>query len=151
MRANRSGMVSESVGGGLIGTFLAVVIIGLAWAVLTPIGMNKPWLALPPLVGIILLSAVGLVLLYRFPSKRWRTLGGAIFLVACTDLYLVNAWWPAIPAIWTGETMAPESARPLMVNCVLIAFIGAGAMLFLQLRPENNRGAKNAKTPRQTA
>lgn len=150
MRANHSRMVSESVGGGLIGTLLAVVIIGLAWAVLTPIGMDEPWLVLPPLLGIILLSVVGLVLLYRFPSKRWRILGGAIFLVACTDLYLVNAWWQVIPTIWTGEAMAPESARPLMVNCVLIAFIGAGAMLFLQLRPENNRGAKNAETPHRT-
>jgi len=151
MPANHSRMIGESVGGGFIGTLLAVVIIGLAWAVLTPIGMNEPWLALPPLVGIILLSAVGLALLYRFPSKRWRTLGAAVFLVACVDLYLVNAWWQMIPMIWTGEAMAPESARPLMVNCVLIAFIGAGAMLFLQLRPENKAGEKNAETPCQAA
>jgi divalent metal cation (Fe/Co/Zn/Cd) transporter len=148
MPPKRSKSVSQSIGGGFAGTFLAFVIIGLAWAVLTPIAVEQPWQALPPLVGIILLSVVGLILLYRFPSKRWRILGGAIFLIACADLYLVNAWWQVIPTVWTGGMIDMESARPLMVNCVLIGFIGAGAMLFLQLRPENGANGKDAEKRR---
>lgn len=126
-----------------VGALLGIVIIGLAWAVLTAIAVHEPFLALLPLGGIILLSVVGLLLLQRFPQKRWRILGGILFLVACIDLYLVNAWWPMIPAVWAGA--AAEGIRPLGVNCVLIAFVGAGALLFLQLRPE--RGTPHPNDP----
>ena len=118
---------------------MGVVVGGLGWAVLTPIAMERPWLAVPPLVGIVLLSVVGLAVLDRFPAKRWRVLGAVLFLVACADLYLVNAWWDAIPAMWMGITTGKETVRPLMVNCVLVAFIGAGALLFLQQRPTGKR------------
>jgi len=127
-----------------VGALLGIVIIGMAWAVVTAIAVHEPLLALLPLGGMVLFSFVGLLLLQRFPHKRWRILGGILFLIACADLYLVNAWWYMIPAVWAGAG-ASESIRPLGVNCVLIAFVGAGALLFLQLRPE--RGTPHPNDP----
>ncbi|MFH1010828.1 MAG: hypothetical protein V1784_06315 [bacterium] len=128
-----------------VGALLSIVIIGLAWAILTAIAMHEPMLALLPLGGIILFSVVGLLLLQKFPQKRWRILGAILFLVACADLYLVNAWWSMIPAVWAGAGTS-ETMRPLGVNCVLIAFVGAGALLFLQLRPERGTPGPNEPT-----
>jgi hypothetical protein len=136
---------ANSNSGTSVGVLMTVVIIGLAWAILTPIAMQEPMLALGPLVGMIVFSVVGLILVQKFPTKRWRIVGGVLFLVACIDLYLVNAWWPELPAIWVGAA-ASESVRPLMVNCVLIAFVGAGALLFLQLRPERTPPEPNDPT-----
>jgi hypothetical protein len=36
--------------------------------------------------------------------------------------------------MWMG-TEPGQTVSPLMINCVFVGFIGAGSMLFLQLRP----------------
>jgi len=132
-------------GGGFVGAVLAVVIAGLGWALLTPIAMEQPWLALAPLIAMIVLSVAGLVALDWFPAKRWRVLGTVIFVVACADLYLVNAWWDVIPAMWMGLPAGADSIRPLMVNCVLIAFVGIGALLSLQQQRPPGKPAGGAQ------
>ena len=135
MSSESKKVINDATGGGFIGALMTVVIVGLAWAVLTAIAMGKPVLSLAPLVGMIVLAAGGLFTLNRFPAKRWRVVGAVLFIVACVDLYLVNAWWDVILVMWVG--MEPgQMASPLMLNCVIVGFIGAGSMLFLQLRPE---------------
>lgn len=138
-------------GGGFVGALLAIVVAGLAWAVLTLIAMGNPWLSLVPLGSMVVLSVLGLLALGRFPQKRWRVVGGVLFLVACLDLYLVNIWWDALLSMWMGIPAGSHSIRPIMVSCVLIAIAGAGALLFLQKgRPEGkpSRDAeKSAASP----
>ncbi|MBU1936074.1 hypothetical protein KKG05_01640 [bacterium] len=128
-------VMKDAAGGGFAGGLMTVVIVGLAWAVLTAIAMEKFVLSLVPLWIMIVLTVGGLIALNEFPTKRWRVIGAVLFIVACIDLYLVNEWWDVILVMWMG--MEPGGTfSPLMVNCILIGFVGAGSMLFLQLRPE---------------
>ncbi len=135
MSTKTEDVIKDAAGGGFAGALMTMVIVGLAWAVLTAVVMDNPLLSLVPLVGMIILVAGGLFALNRFPAKRWRVIGVVLFIVACSDLYLVNEWWDVILVMWVG--MEPgQIASPLMLNCVIVGFIGAGSMLFLQLRPE---------------
>ena len=135
MSTKTEDVIKDAAGGGFAGALMTMVIVGLAWAVLTAVAMGKPLLSLVPLVGMIILVAGGLFTLNKFPSQKWRIIGVVLFIVACSDLYLVNAWWDVILVMWVG--MEPgQIASPLMLNCVIVGFIGAGSMLFLQLRPE---------------
>jgi hypothetical protein len=143
-------VIKDAAGGGFAGGLMTVVIVGLAWAVLTAIQMDKILLSLAPLLGMIILGAGGLFALNRYPAKRWRVIGAVLFIIACIDLYLVNAWWDVILVMWMG--MEPGGTfSPLMINCVLIGFVGAGSMLFLQLRPEEKKPQSVSKEAVQQA
>ena len=148
MSTKNEDVIRDAAGGGFAGSLMTVVIVGLAWAVLTALAMDKALLSLAPLVGMIVLGAGGLFALNRFPTQRWRIVGAVLFFIACSDLYLVNAWWDIIPVMWMG--MEPgHTVSPLMINCVIVGFIGAGSMLFLQLRPEEKPHRAPEKTVQQ--
>lgn len=137
--------------GGFVGAVLTIVVAGLAWAILTSLVLNKLWLALALLGWIIVLSAASLIAWNRFPTQKWRIVGAVLFIVACTDLYLVNAWWDTIITMWMGMHAGEATVKPLMINCILIGFIGAGSMLFLQLRPEDGIHRSSEKPMNKSA